>query len=118
MNWRPEQKEFNNLKQLDRIEYRQVKKEIEEETKTGFLESVILSILFMLGITIFGTLIVAINNSYLEEVTRLVSYCRVIFLYPVLILCLDIYSLTKRSKFMKELNSKYFSVSIKSKQRK
>ena len=118
MKWKPEQKDFDKLKQLDRIEYRQVKKEIEEKYEIGFFKSLGFTIFCMLGVIIFGTLVVIINNSYLEEVTRLVSICRFIFLYPLLIFILDISTLIKGSKLMKELNLKYFSTSINPKQRK
>lgn len=117
MRYSIEKEDFEKLDQLDRIEYRQVERSINEKTEGTFIGSLLSSILIYLGISAFAILIAIIKPEYASRMLELVEIAVIIFVYPVLMFILEIFLIFFRAKKIKELNDKYFSANIKPKKK-
>lgn len=115
MKYKIEQKDFDSLSQLDRIEYRQVKEEIEKEYGwSDLFDNATLLILLTGFMGTFGGYFM--NNILLVNGSVLITKIGIVFV--VLKLLGNFYGYFKKSKLIEELNKKYFSTSINPKKRK
>lgn len=115
MKYKIEQKDFDKLSQLDRIEYRQSKNEIDESYSLGSLFDSFFWGIWLTSL-IIGVTGYIMNDSSFNIVSNFIF--KVLFIYLIFGLGLKILSFYKKAKATEELNKKYFTVSLSPKKRK
>lgn len=111
------QKDFNKLKQLDRIEYRQKEDRINEWNNLSwgnvFLSSLIYVTLFFL-IYLPLMKLVGLSHSVLIDIWyRLLLVLKLMAFLSLGGFVRDFFNYSKRMKMLKELKEEYFGVEIK-----
>jgi len=104
--------QFNKLSQLDRIEFRQRQREIEEKypiTISGMVNSIFLIIFLFMCITIVNIYLVVIGSS--DVITPALW---ILIIIPLAYIG-DMISMIMNSKRTKELCEEYFKVEVKKK---
>ena len=104
--------DFDKLSQLDRIEFRQRRNEIDEKYSVG-----ISTILYSLYLIVFYLFAVIIVNIYLTVIESSNSISPIIWILIILPLSyfIDIWSAGMNNKKTKELIQEYFKVEVKKK---
>lgn len=113
------QEEFDKLKQLDRIEYRQ-RKEVIKKNNNPFSGFFILTLLFFLSTVLLlltpqMILVDSLNDTNeLERIRILYSSAIIIMFFLFILGCIvDIKVIIKRNNMLKELRKEYFKVEVK-----
>lgn len=107
---------FNKLKQLDRIEFRQKQRIIQEKNESGSFTHFLNCSMLIIGYLVL-LLGIFLSGDNAEAVRNLINiFPTVIKLLAILLFigfCLDVYYLFKYRKEMFELISEYFEVKTK-----
>ncbi len=114
------QEKFNQLSQLDRIEFRQKEDRIKEKTNKSDFLSLINFTMLLMG---FCSLIyVGLFNISVEIATKfivgLILPFRLLVIFLIICFFIDIFRINKRNKELTNLEKEFFEVKTKSKKQK
>jgi len=109
-----DKEQFNKLKQLDRIEFRQKRTEIDERFRVGF--GTFISYMYLL-LTYLVIYILCNIYSIINQSSVRVQFCLWIFLILPIGYVLDIYSMYRNSKETNKLCNEYFKVEVEVKKK-
>lgn len=118
MKYKIEQEDFDRLNQLDRIEYRQIHNQIEEDYPFEFIKMLYVTGIIFLFVGAFVILVSLIKPEVAPLMKDVLRKLPVIFLIPLLILFVDITTIFIKNRKVRDLNDKYFKASISPKNKK
>ena len=109
-----EQEDFDKLKQLDRIEYRQQEDRINENSDNGVIElfyvSIIMSGIFTASSLVIKNLTGSINYNLFNIASIFLSISIIVFIIHYILLFI---SLLIKRKRLKDLQEQYFKTEVK-----
>lgn len=105
------EKKINKLSQLDRIEFRQLKKDIDEKYNTSVTFHYLKTCLFvMIGVIGFAVLCILIKPEVTLQMKELVNAVKHIFLIVPIGFLVDFICSCIRKKKTEELENKFFKL--------
>lgn len=109
-----EQKQFDKLKQLDRIEYRQKEERIKKHFD-GYSYDLFYTIAFLILVSLIFASIFGVNN-YKDAAESFINFASVmlgiLITIFIVILGLNIFDVLLENKHIKELQKEYFKVEV------
>jgi len=111
------QEKFNQLSQLDRIEFRQKEDRINKRTNKSYFFNLIETIMLLIGFCVLAY--IGLLNISIEIANRfmvgLILPFRILAIFLIIYFFIDIFILNQRNKELASLEKEFFEIKTKSK---